>query len=639
MEPWPKIVQLSGYAYAVSWVAGIQEGDTILEPSAGSGSIATMAKNLGGDVTVNELEKDRQDILNRQFKTVWIEDANHLPAIKAGETFDRIIMNPPFSNEGSKGIRKRSTVTDSHVLAAMRMLNLGGRLVVISGPSLNVTKDGPVGRAMNATGTIVASVDMDGNKLYRKYGTTFDNKVTVWDKVKSREPSGTTTIVMGREEIGQALATGQLPVSKIVQGRFDNLSDFMDAMEQVVERAPRPQHPVKDEGNPNGNQQQDGSVAPDEGGTTVLGETGQQGETDQQANEQRDTSDSSVGVRKRDGDASQSGTGRGERERVTSGSVAGITERPLPSSDGGDDLGGRGESQGSPDGRSDGERTSQRVVEQQSREGVTIEEDAKFASYQPSMTIKGAVPHPGNLVETSTMATVAYPTTINYIPHFPEEVITEGGISSAQLERVILAGEAHSQMIDNGSKRKGFLDGDGTGSGKGRSIVAVIYDNYMQGRKKAVWFSASKTLSHSAKEDAEGVGWKDMKIIPALDKASFGKLKENSEGVIFSTYSQIATPLKQSDIPALESAGEKIEEWDFPRVKMIADWLGEDFDGVIVFDEAHKMKNVLEVKIAGRVLPPSKAALAGVHLFVIMVNTAGNPVLRVLTLNTRMSNI
>ena len=111
-----------------------------------------------------------------------------------------------------------------------------------------------------------------------------------------------------------------------------------------------------------------------------------------------------------------------------------------------------------------------------------------------------------------------------------------------------------------------------------------------------------------------------MKIIPALDKASFGKLKENNEGVVFSTYSQIATKLKQNEIPALESAGEKIEEWDFPRVKMIADWLGEDFDGVIVFDEAHKMKNVLEVKIAGRVLPPSNAAVAGVHLQNLLPN-------------------
>ena len=53
---------------------------------------------------------------------------------------------------------------------------------------------------------------------------------------------------------------------------------------------------------------------------------------------------------------------------------------------------------------------------------------------------------------------------------------------------------------------------------------------------------------------------------------------------------------------------------DITRVKQIVDWLGKDFDGVIVFDEAHNMSNAIEY---GRGLKKSKVvkqALAGMDL-------------------------
>ena len=30
--------------------------------------------------------------------------------------------------------------------------------------------------------------------------------------------------------------------------------------------------------------------------------------------------------------------------------------------------------------------------------------------------------------------------------------------------------------------------GDGAGVGKGRTIAGIIYQNYLEGRKKALWF-------------------------------------------------------------------------------------------------------------------------------------------------------
>ena len=36
-------------------------------------------------------------------------------------------------------------------------------------------------------------------------------------------------------------------------------------------------------------------------------------------------------------------------------------------------------------------------------------------------------------------------------------------------------------------ERAGFLIGDGAGVGKGRTIAGIIFENFLQGRKKAIW--------------------------------------------------------------------------------------------------------------------------------------------------------
>ncbi|MCY4261586.1 MAG: strawberry notch family protein, partial [Rhodobacteraceae bacterium] len=600
-----------GYAMAVNWAAGVGEGDQVLEPSAGAGGLAVMARQMGGNVTVNEIEKDRLDVLGRMFggESVWNEDANHLPAIKseARESFDVVVMNPPFSNEGARGLVKQGRVTEAHVLAAMKMVAPGGRLVIISGPSFDVRKPGVVSSAMKKEGTIRAVVGMDGSKLYRKYGTTFDNNVTVWDKV-THEQTGVTTIVLDAEAGAKALATGVLPKHEpIVEGRFDNLPDFIKAMEPVRESRGETRNETR-------------PVAPDEGGTTVLEQDGESGETAEQGGGVQHPASSNVGGGKR-AESSGESEGRGKRGTVAGGPRDGDPGGDVSGDADRNSVGGRRSAQGSPDGGGKRARPDKLAMESPSAvvEAAKIGEEDKFASYRPTVgTHAKAQPHPGILVESATMGTVNYPSTINYAPSIPEEVISSGGISGAQLEKVVLAGHSHSQMIQGGVKRKGFIDGDGTGSGKGRSIVATIYDNYQQGRKKAVWFSISKNLIHSSKDDFEGVGWKDANVIPATTKAQWTKIAKNNEGIVFSMYSQLAGRLTAQEKQALEEKREGLTDLDyFPRVKLLVDWLGEDFDGVIVFDEAHQMKNAMAVEsesAQGRKTKSSRTAQAGLAL-------------------------
>ncbi|MGH7098772.1 MAG: strawberry notch-like NTP hydrolase domain-containing protein, partial [Stellaceae bacterium] len=60
-----------------------------------------------------------------------------------------------------------------------------------------------------------------------------------------------------------------------------------------------------------------------------------------------------------------------------------------------------------------------------------------------SIHIPGAHPHPTKLVQSAAMAAVAPPCP-SYRPHLPPHLIAEGILSNAQLESVIMAGEAHS---------------------------------------------------------------------------------------------------------------------------------------------------------------------------------------------------
>lgn len=46
--------------------------------------------------------------------------------------------------------------------------------------------------------------------------------------------------------------------------------------------------------------------------------------------------------------------------------------------------------------------------------------------------------------------------------------------------------QQHEVLLPNG-QRAGFLIGDGAGVGKGRTVAGIIFENYLKGRKKALW--------------------------------------------------------------------------------------------------------------------------------------------------------
>lgn len=107
--------------------AGIEEGHTILEPSAGTGNL--LHAITCGNVTAVELNHGLVARLRENFPRVTVKQADFLACNGDLGKFDRIVMNPPF--EGGADVK--------HITHALGMLKPGGILVALcaNGPRQN----------------------------------------------------------------------------------------------------------------------------------------------------------------------------------------------------------------------------------------------------------------------------------------------------------------------------------------------------------------------------------------------------------------------------------------------------------------------------------------------------------------------
>ncbi|XP_041525301.1 protein strawberry notch homolog 2 isoform X2 [Microtus oregoni] len=205
-----------------------------------------------------------------------------------------------------------------------------------------------------------------------------------------------------------------------------------------------------------------------------------------------------------------------------------------------------------------------------------------YADYVPSKSKIGKQ-HPDRVVETSTLSSVP-PPDITYTLALPTS--DNGTLSALQLEAITYACQQHEVLLPSG-QRAGFLIGDGAGVGKGRTVAGIIVENYLRGRKKALWFSASNDLKYDAERDLRDIEAPGI-AVHALSKIKYGD-NTTSEGVLFATYSAL--------IGESQAGGQHRT-----RLRQILQWCGEAFDGVIVFDECHKAKNASSTKMGKAVL-------------------------------------
>ncbi|CAH0713438.1 unnamed protein product, partial [Brenthis ino] len=206
-----------------------------------------------------------------------------------------------------------------------------------------------------------------------------------------------------------------------------------------------------------------------------------------------------------------------------------------------------------------------------------------YADYMPTK-LKLGRKHPDPVVETASLSSVE-PVDVTYAVCLPDDTVRGGLLSALQLEAVVYASQAHEHMLPDGT-RAGFLIGDGAGVGKGRTIAGIIFENYLRGRRRAVWVSVSNDLKYDAERDLRDIGAGKIEV-HSLNKFKYAKISSAingnvKKGVVFSTYSALIGETQ---------ANTKYRT----RLKQLLQWCGDDFDGVIVFDECHKAKNLCPV--------------------------------------------
>jgi len=541
-------------ALVVVKAAALRAGMTVLEPSAGTGNIAVLARVAGAAVETNEIDERRRELLSLQNFAPTSFDAERLDnVLPAEKNYHAIVMNPPFSATGGRVNGHRTAFGARHIEQALLRLKLGGRLVAIVGCGMAL--DRPAFRdwwaGIAKRYDVRANIGMDGRE-YAKFGTTFDNQIIVIDH------NGPTA------DLSAAISGSSLSVREAFE-RLKNLSE-----EDVYGRVFR---------------------------------------HEQEARSRMAAADVSAGGDERNGPDSRTDRLSSGRRSGRSSVAYGITsdngrladlEQTSAVDTESTDRDGRGSSGEGAAGSSNREGIAPklgslscplhaRIHEHEigqletsiAPQTVDIEEGTVFAAYRVQKAIvRGAHPHPANVVESTAMACVE-PPDVAYRHHLPADIIAEGRVSNLQVEDVIYAGQATSVLLPDGS-RKGHWNGDGTGIGKGREIYAFIYNELEQRRVKHVHISASHQLCADAERDRDAVGLP----LPIIHQARF-KTNEpilSDAGVIFTTYTMLSTDFGGSR----------------QRFKQLTDWLGPDFNGVIAFDEAHLMKNAAATPHGGK---------------------------------------
>jgi hypothetical protein len=236
-----------------------------------------------------------------------------------------------------------------------------------------------------------------------------------------------------------------------------------------------------------------------------------------------------------------------------------------------------------------------------------------YLPYRPSrIVIDGAAEHPTPLVESVAMGSISAPKP-EAVPQLPNGLVAKGLLSAAQAETLIYAASAHARDLpgrfepeDKGCSlkasaeglvyRQGYFLGDGTGAGKGRQVASVILDRWVRGECRHIWISKNEALLEDARRDWAALGGLPIDIQP-LASWKLGTPIAMRDGILFVTY------------PTLRSGRN-----DATRLDQILAWAGDDFEGVIVFDEAHAMANAAGGEGSRGKLKGSEQGIAGVRL-------------------------
>lgn len=163
-------------AYLLTYILAINRNDFVLEPSAGTGSLAIWAKAQAFDIQTNEIAETRRKLLEclgfepTSYTAEFINDL-----LPPEITPTCVMMNPPFSSSGGRTKNNSSKFGFRHVESALERLKKGGRFGIILGEAggLDTKTGNDFWRKLSDRMEVKSVIKIDGREYY-KNGTTVD---------------------------------------------------------------------------------------------------------------------------------------------------------------------------------------------------------------------------------------------------------------------------------------------------------------------------------------------------------------------------------------------------------------------------------------------------------------------------------
>jgi hypothetical protein len=172
-------------AFVAAKLLDLQPADIVLEPSAGTGSLAIWPRSAGVKVICNEINARRRALLTNVlgFETFGL-DAEVIDDVLPPEIVpSAVLMNPPFTGTGGRVLVHRNKYGLLHIEGALRRLRQGGRLVAIASEAVSFERPAATGwwQRIAKTYAVRANFGISGAE-YKKYGTAWGIQFVVIDK-------------------------------------------------------------------------------------------------------------------------------------------------------------------------------------------------------------------------------------------------------------------------------------------------------------------------------------------------------------------------------------------------------------------------------------------------------------------------